>query len=221
MSENKSFRLMLLRHGNTFEAGETAVQVGCQTDMPLTEKGLLQAQLFADLLKQQELIPTYIYSGSLQRQTKTADIVHQSFNTATLIKQQSALDEIDYGVWEGLTTEQILAKWPAEYKAWHEQARWPDNIFKTQLEDHRTALKLWLTQVSQVVPENGLVVAVSSNGIIRLMLQWIPDVWNMLVYEKKMDTYKVGTGHYCDLTIKDGVPTIMAWNIKPASLIPA
>ncbi len=212
---------MLLRHGNTFEAGETAVQVGCQTDMPLTEKGLLQAQLFTDLLKQQKLIPNAIYSGSLQRQTQTADIVHQSFNHATLIKQQNALDEIDYGLWEGLSADEIHAKWPSEYKAWQEQARWPENVFNTQLQDHQIALKQWITQVSQVVPENGLVVAVSSNGIIRLMLQWIPEQWNMLVYEKKMDSYKVGTGHYCDLTINNLVPTINAWNIKPGSLIPA
>ena len=221
MNETKSFRLLLLRHGNTFEAGQTAVQVGCQTDMPLTEKGLSQAQLFTDLLKQQELLPNAIYSGSLQRQTQTADILHKSFNQATLIKQQNALDEIDYGLWEGLTAEEIQAKWPNESKAWHEQARWPESVFKTQLQDHQIALKQWLMDVSQQVPENGLVVAISSNGIIRLMLQWIPQLWNILVYERKMDTYKVGTGHYCDLTINNLVPSINAWNIKPGFLIPA
>lgn len=211
----KKFRLLVLRHGNTFEAHQTATQVGCKTDMMLTEKGLTQAKQFLEMLRQKQLSPFAIYSGSLQRQSKTAHIIHEAFPKANLFTHQNALDEIDYGDWEGLSAEQIKSMWPNEYEKWVSQANWPSNVFQSSFEKHQQALQTWLNDIAANVPENGLVVAVSSNGIIRFMLQWIPTLWNSLIADKKMDTYKVGTGCYCELHFDGLVPEIVGWNLKP------
>ncbi|MBS0287911.1 MAG: histidine phosphatase family protein [Proteobacteria bacterium] len=215
MTKAKTFRLLVLRHGNTFEANQIATQVGSKTDMSLTEKGLNQAKQFLALLKKDQLSPFAIYSGSLQRQSTTAKLIQEAFPQAGLYTHQDALDEIDYGAWEGLTTEEIKAKWPNEYEHWVSQATWPNKIFQSSLEKHQQALQTWLEHIASNVPENGLVVAVSSNGIIRFMLQWIPTLWNNLVSEQKIETYKVGTGCYCDLRFKGLVPEIAGWNLKP------
>ena len=43
MIGKEPIRLILVRHGNTFEAGQKCVKVGSKTDMPLTAQGLRQA----------------------------------------------------------------------------------------------------------------------------------------------------------------------------------
>ncbi len=213
--KDKRFTLIVVRHGNTFEANEIATQVGCKTDLPLTEKGLSQAQSFTTLLQQKGLNPSRIYCGALQRQSKTAHIIKASFPQASLFEKQNALDEIDYGAWEGLSTDQIKAQWANEYENWVAQAQWPNHIFGASFDQHTQALNQWLQELAKTTPDNGLVVAVSSNGIIRLMLQWLPALWENLILDKKMESYKVGTGNYCEFSFEGLTPRILGWNLKP------
>jgi broad specificity phosphatase PhoE len=63
-------------------------------------------------------------------------IVAQSCS-AKLHLNEPALNEIDYGLWEGLSTEQITAKWPAEYEEWNDQAVWPTHIFNGSFSECR------------------------------------------------------------------------------------
>lgn len=211
----KRLRLMLLRHGNTFEAGEIPTQIGYKTDLPLTSKGNSQAKAFASHLIKQGLSPFSIYCGRLARQVQTAKIVHSIFPKAHLLTQQEALDEIDYGRWEGLTATEIAQQWPQDYQNWCEQGVWPEHIFNRTKEQHLQLLEQWLAFVKENTPDDALVVAISSNGLIRLMLQFMPTLWDSLVETRKMDTYKVGTGHYCDLTLEGMIPMIHAWNVSP------
>lgn len=215
MNQHAPFRLLMLRHGNTFHSHEKAVQVGCKTDLPLTDKGITQAEQFAQYLRANNLQPTAIYAGSLQRQVTSAQIVHNVFNNAILSTHEKALDEIDYGSWEGLTSDAIEASWPAEYVTWKDQAIWPQHIFNSTFQHHIELLKAWLEKISAQASNQGPIIAISSNGILRMMLHFIPSLWQSLVEQKKMEEYKVGTGHYCDLTISNLVPSIQSWNMKP------
>lgn len=208
-------RLRLVRHGNTFNDNEMPYQVGLKSDLPLTEKGVLQAHLFKDHLQSQHETPYAIYSGSLKRQTEAATILHQAFPRAALHTHECAFDELDYGLWEGLTTEEIKAKWPQEYRAWQDEANWPKGILGQTIEHHLSLLKAWLDHLREKVPNDALIVAVSSQGIIRLMLHFIPELWSTLVHEKRMGEYKVGTGHYCDLILTPSALSIQSWNQRP------
>lgn len=215
IAKNKSFRLILLRHGNTFNPHELSYQIGCKTDLPLTEKGLSQAEAFSSYLAIQSLVPRFIFCGSLQRQMQTAQIIHECFSQSTLEEKQVALDEINYGLWEGLTQKAIQTQWPQEYQDWQDRGLWPATIFGSTLEAHLNALKLWLQRVDALTQDKDLVVAISSGGIIRLVLQLIPDLWESIVSTRTMDEYKVNTGHYCDLEINNLLPTIHSWNNRP------
>lgn len=207
-----SLRLFLLRHGNTFNAGEVAVQIGSKTDLALTDKGKLQAAGFAQHLKTHALVPAAIYCGSLARQLETAKIIHAVFPSTPLFTQQSALDEIDYGAWEGLSAQAIAQQWPQEYQDWCEQGIWPSHLFHSQKAVHIEKLQQWLNALEQNFAPQSLIIAVSSNGLMRMLLNFMPDLWNSLVAAKKMDSYKVGTGHYCDLRLSQGQPLIQQWN---------
>lgn len=171
-------RLILVRHGNTFEDGQTAIQVGARTDLPLTAFGHAQAKSLA-------FNAGVVYSGPLKRHQETA----KALGSNVII--EPALNEIDYGPWEGLSADQIKARWPNEYEAWNNEGKWPVGIFAGSPEDHLQMLKNWVKNLS------GTVVGVTSGGIIRLLAPNQP---------------KVKTGHYCEFGPSLNV---LRWNVKP------
>ena len=219
MKPHKKFKLILLRHGNTFEAHETPYQVGSRTDLPLTEKGLSQARNFSEFLKISGKIPFAIYSGALKRQTTSAKILHDSFPDALLLTHRAALDEIDYGEWEKLTTPAICEQWSEEYEGWVKSGAWPNDIFKNSKEYHVNLLQNWLKSLENSVPDNSHIVAVSSNGIMRFILKCIPLLWDAVSKEGKMEEYKVRTGGYCELVYENGDWKIESWNTMPEAMV--
>ena len=107
-------RLILLRHGQS-EANEKRIFSG-QGNYPLTEKGLLQAELAAKYLTKNEQIDV-IYSSDLQRAYNTAlptaKILGLEVNT------DPALREFDVGYWVGKSREQIAEEYP---ESWNTEA---------------------------------------------------------------------------------------------------
>ena len=63
--------LIIARHGNTFEDGEPPRRVGARTDLPLTNKGRMQARAVGLWLKENKLMPDVVYSSTLQRTIET------------------------------------------------------------------------------------------------------------------------------------------------------
>lgn len=209
MSEG-AINLILIRHGNTFEAGQTPVQVGLKTDLPLTEKGRLQATQVAKYLEQQDITPDIIYCGQLQRQEKSAEIIGNHFDLT--FQTESALNEIDYGLWEGQTEDEIKAKWHKLHHDWIEAGLWPKAIFESSLEYHLAKIRTWLESIKREHP-NQTVVAVTSNGIIRLFLYFSNLNWQTLSETRALEQYKVKTGHLCHLTLSAEGIQVNQWNI--------
>ena len=188
-------RLFLMRHGNTFESTETPLQIGARTDLPLTEYGKEQALKMANYLKEHSILPQGIYASRLQRQMQTAQIIAANCKVPWI--EEGALAEIDYGLWEGLRAEEVQRQWPQEYEAWIKQGLWQKKIFASQYEMHQKQWHTWLA----TLPE-GDIVAISSNGLIRTML----------------NGEKVQTGHFCELQCLDGHWNIKSWNQNPRVL---
>ena len=76
--------LYLVRHGNTFGAGDTPYYVGSKTDLPLTEEGIAQARKVGEYLSSCQESFDYLISGSLARQLQTRD---QIASRVSLINQ--------------------------------------------------------------------------------------------------------------------------------------
>ena len=113
-------RLILLRHGQS-EANEKRIFSG-QGDYPLTEKGLLQAELAARYLTKNERIDA-IYSSDLQRAYNTA------LSTAKIlgldVRKDPSLREFDVGEWVGKSREQIAAEYPESWNTEGSLRRYP------------------------------------------------------------------------------------------------
>ncbi len=199
-------RLILIRHGNTFEAGETPLQVGARTDLPLTAAGRMQAGSVARCLLREKIAPAAIFAGRLKRQTESAAILGLMLG-APVESGAEALTEIDYGPWEGLPSQEIAAKWPSAYEAWTKEGVWAEGIFNGNLETFQLRLKNWLAEIEGRYPEK-TVAAVTSNGTLRFL--------SSLQSEVILPDPKVKTGHFCEAFLKKGSLSILRWNVNPS-----
>lgn len=185
-----------MRHGNTFEEGQTPVQVGARTDLSLTAHGLSQAEQMAKYLTEEGISPKAIFAGKLKRQTESARIIGAYFGLK--FQDARALTEIDYGLWEGLSSEEIKAKWPKEYAEWNDWAKWQSHIFQGTYETHLKRIEEWLKLLRKTY-EGTAVVAITSNGLLRFF-----------------KNEKVRTGHFCEVHLLPDGYKICNWNQNPA-----
>ncbi len=184
-----------MRHGNTFEAGQTPLQVGAKTDLPLTAYGRAQAESMAAYLQAQHCLPTAIYAGDLKRQLEFAQIIGDQFGLK--VQKASALTEVDYGLWEGLSSKAILARFPEEYTEWIDSGKWQGRIFGGSKELYLKHLDQWISYLTETFYE-GTVLAVTSNGILRFL-----------------KNQKVQTGHFCEMDLSSKERKICSWNQNP------
>ena len=215
--KNGPIRLFLLRHGNTFEKHETPVQVGARSDLPLTQQGREQARHFCSYLLGNQIIPRAIYAGGLKRQAETASILTAQMNAENSFHNEHALTELDYGHWEGLTSEAIAEKWPNEYVSWTSQAEWPRHIFGGSQDAHVGEMMRWINELRNCFNAGDAVIGVTSNGIIRFFYSLLADEWQRCIQQKQMEKLKVKTGHYCELLLYPNHVEIKSWNSNPLS----
>jgi broad specificity phosphatase PhoE len=111
--------LVLVRHGETDWNRERRFQG--HADTPLNDAGRRQAAELADMLRGERL--TVVYTSPLRRASETARIVAERLGLQAL--ELEALREIDVGDWQGLTIEEVRARYPEHvHGAWH--AGWPN-----------------------------------------------------------------------------------------------
>lgn len=102
-------RLILARHGETDYNREGRLQG--QIDIALNERGRDQAARLAATLAGQA--PDVIVCSPLQRARATAQAVADAVGSD--LETDTGLIERGFGPWEGLTPEEITARWPQEY----------------------------------------------------------------------------------------------------------
>lgn len=96
-------KLTLIRHGTTSWNASRRFQG--QTDVPLSDDGRRQASAIATALRSETF--DRIYASDLSRAFETARILAESRNIEVIADPR--LREFDFGRWEGLTWEQIVA----------------------------------------------------------------------------------------------------------------
>lgn len=108
-------RFFLVRHGETAWNREGRFQG--QRDVPLNERGIEQAEALARALK--SCGAKFVWSSPLSRAKVTAEKIGQAMGLPVYIDDD--LKEINHGLWEGRTMEEVKNMWPALLEAWHSQ----------------------------------------------------------------------------------------------------
>ena len=107
-------KIFLVRHGLTMWNNERRYQG--HTDTKLSPEGIEQAVLLQKRMQHENL--SAVYSSDLQRAYETARIIAQPHNLEVEVCPD--LREINFGVWEGLTYNDIEINYPDLLKLWLE-----------------------------------------------------------------------------------------------------
>ena len=107
-----STRILLIRHGET-DWNATGRLQG-HSDTPLNAVGREQARRAARRLASEPV--RALYSSDLARSIETATIIGRALGLRVTTSPQ--LRERRYGVWEGLTSAEIQARYPEQFAKW-------------------------------------------------------------------------------------------------------
>lgn len=109
----------IVRHGETVWNREGRKQG--QSDSPLTNLGIVQAQRIGDWLRFADLSKFKIISSPLGRAMATAQILEKQLDIPFGVN--SLLSEHSFGEWEGMTEEEIRTAYPGQL-----EMRYANNI---------------------------------------------------------------------------------------------
>lgn len=107
-------KIYLVRHGQTEWNKLSKVQG--RTDIELSKRGVLQAKQLAKRLSEENI--DVIYSSSLKRALKTAEIIAEVKNCS--INKSDKYQEICLGPWEGLTINEIKESYGEHFRLYRE-----------------------------------------------------------------------------------------------------
>jgi broad specificity phosphatase PhoE len=108
--------LWLVRHGET--VGGSSTRLYGSTDLALSQVGRRQMERVRVVVG--DLVFDRVITSPLQRSREAAAIVHPRPQPAPEVVE--AFTEIDFGHWEGLTADEVAARYPEEVGGWRSAA---------------------------------------------------------------------------------------------------
>jgi len=113
MRQDQMTTLYVVQTGETTLEQDSRLQSAAGA--PLTEQGQMQVLDAARALSSHEIKTVYACTmGEGERQT--AELVAELLKAK--VRDHSDIHEIDYGLWQGLTTEEIKRRQPRVYRQW-------------------------------------------------------------------------------------------------------
>ena len=113
-------KVYFARHGQT--DWNILAKVQGTTDIPLNENGILQAHKLCEFLKENSISFEKIYTSYQVRAKQTAQIIDEQFHTGYEIV--NGLEEMNLGLFEGHTWDEIESLYPEELKLWNSYKRY-------------------------------------------------------------------------------------------------
>ncbi|MAS88034.1 MAG: phosphoglycerate mutase [Micavibrio sp.] len=201
-------RLIIARHGNTFEKDQIPTRVGGRTDLPLVQSGVEQAMMLGLYLKAHDLVPDAAYCSNLQRTKLTAKIALKTISIYFEPEERDFLNEVDYGPDENLTEDKVIARIGEQaIKDWDNHAKVPDGW----LIDPAQVKQDWCDFADEIKESGKTHLVVTSNGIAR----FAPYITNDFQDFIKKFKLKLSTGSLAILDYKNGKWFVVDWNIRP------
>ena len=177
-------RLFLIRHGNTADEETKKIYKG-KTDVPLSGRGILRMHGAAAFLSAFTL--DRLYASTLSRSIDSAKIIAEAqgigFETA------AAFDEVSFGAWEGLGSDEIREHYPEELRLWLKD---PATNTPPGGESFESARKRSMQRLRKIIAEHpGKQIAIVAHaGILRIMIF-------ALLGMRLRRLFRIGQGYGC------------------------
>ena len=110
-----SVRLVLVRHGET--VGHSSIRYYGRTDVALSDLGRRQMRAAREWLAARDGARGFapVFTSPLVRATEGARIIAGRNAAAVAVEE---FVEVDFGLFEGLTAEEIAERYPEEFRRW-------------------------------------------------------------------------------------------------------
>jgi len=116
-------QLLLIRAGATEYDQQGRVQG--TLNIPLCEDGRQEVEKLIEQIRGRPIAA--IYASPSQSAEQTAEVLAQAFELK--VKTIDKLENLDYGLWQGMLVADVKAKQPKVYRQWQEQ---PENVCPPQ-----------------------------------------------------------------------------------------
>ena len=199
-------RIVICRHGNSFDKGDVVTRIGARTDLPLSISGIDQAR---GLTKQFSSGTSgfefkLAFCSSLLRTYQTADFILTSGHDVKTLDILKFLTEIDYGVDENKPEEQVVARLGRDaITLWDEKAIPPEGWDVNPEE----LIQSWKDFFARYMDHEGDILVVTSNGIARFALDAVDEITTDA-------PRKLRTAAYGIIEIENGHSKLTAWDIR-------
>ena len=193
----ETLKLYIVRHGET--EWNVIKRFQGQLNTPLTEKGMEKLRKTGKKLE--NVLFDEVYTSELGRTVASAEIIlneNNGYKNNKLELQKLAeLNEVYFGVWQGLTYEEVFLKYPEEgnnvknYKA--------ENVEAEKLED---ALERFLKGINKILDshESGNILVVTHGTVFEMFMNYVANDSIFDIDERTL----MGNGDYKVFSYKDG-----------------
>jgi glucosyl-3-phosphoglycerate phosphatase len=154
--------VLLWRHGRT--EYNLAMRLQGQVDIPLDDVGHRQAVAAAAALSETVRVDA-IVTSDLVRARQTASHLAHRVDSPVVVDER--LRERSFGVWEGMTGEDIGARWPDEYRTWRNGGD-PDGVQTETRAAVAERMVAAITEHAGRLESSGTLVVVSHGAAITL-----------------------------------------------------
>lgn len=197
----ETLKLYIVRHGET--EWNVIKRFQGQLNTPLTEKGMEKLRKTGKKLE--NVLFDEVYTSELGRTVASAEIIlneNRGYkNKKRELKKLAELNEIYFGVWQGLTYEEVFLKYPEEgnnyfydvknYKA--------ENVEAEKLED---ALERFLKGINKIlnIHKSGNILVVTHGTVFEMFMNYVANNSIFDIDERTL----MGNGDYKVFSYKDG-----------------
>ncbi|GAB3454143.1 bifunctional RNase H/acid phosphatase [Kineococcus endophyticus] len=108
--------IVLVRHGSTPLTEQRRVSGRYGEDPELSERGVVEAAAAAACREVEGA--DVVVSSTMRRSRQTADAIAERLGVRVVVDPQ--WDETDFGDWDGLTSAEVVKRWPREFAAWND-----------------------------------------------------------------------------------------------------
>ena len=197
----ETLKLYIVRHGET--EWNVIKRFQGQLNTPLTEKGMEKLRKTGKKLE--NILFDEVYTSELGRTVASAEIIlneNNGYKNNKLELQKLAeLNEVYFGVWQGLTYEEVFLKYPEEgnnyfYNVKNYKA---ENVEAEKLED---ALERFLKGINKILDshESGNILVVTHGTVFEMFMNYVANDSIFDIDERTL----MGNGDYKVFSYKDG-----------------
>lgn len=157
-------KIYLIRHGET-DCNRMGRIQGCY-DCELNETGIAQAVELSKKVVCENYKFSRIYTSPLKRALHTAQIVSEAIRVDCV--PMDNLKELNFGEWEGLTWDEVRAKYPTQYEEWYENRR---DTKVPMGESYQDMLNRNLLAIQHILNTENENIAIVTHGAVIMSLQ--------------------------------------------------